>query len=86
MDIPSPGPGVKLFFKGALMAFAAGLAIATVAFYSDPGHYSIEHLKTFWPVGVAAGFATLGAYLMRSPIPQWIWERAGGVERRGKDQ
>ena len=77
-------PGAKLVLKSALAAFAAGFVAAGAAYFMDPGHYSLDHLKAFVPVGVASGFAGLYLYLKQSPVSRWLYERAGGVDQRGK--
>ena len=78
-------PGVALFVKGAIAAAVGGAVTAIVAFYTDPEHYSIEHLSMVWPIASAGAIVALTMYLRNSPLPQWRWERKGGIEMRGKD-
>lgn len=76
-------PGVKLVLKSALAAFASGFVAAATAYFMDPQHFSLDHLRAFLPIGSASGFAGLFLYLRKSPVAQWLWEREGGVDRRG---
>jgi hypothetical protein len=76
-------PTIRLFLKGAGVAFAGGVLVATAAYFSVPGNVTVSGLKGFIPIGIAAGSVALAAYLQRSPLGQWKFESAGGIDRRG---
>lgn len=74
---------ITLFLKGAAAAFFAGVVATAAVYFGDPAHFTIEHLKAFVPVGVASGLAGLALYLQHSPLGEWKFSQAGGIDRRG---